>query len=118
MAMRTSTEKQQRNLIPYERGRSGNPKGRPRGSRNKLSELFLRDFLVAWQAYGRPALMTAAMTDPVAFARVAAMLLPREVDQTVTSINADRITDDRLAAIAFAGGLEPPKDEDDEGSFH
>jgi hypothetical protein len=46
------------------------------------------------------------------------MLLPREVDQTVTSINADRITDDRLAAIAFAGGLEPPKDEDDEGSFH
>ena len=31
-----NTEKKQRNLIPFRPGQSGNPAGRPKGSRNKL----------------------------------------------------------------------------------
>jgi hypothetical protein len=46
--------------------------GRPQGSRNKLSEEFFRDLYDAWEAFGKPALMTAAWTHPVEFVRVIA----------------------------------------------
>ena len=111
-----NTEKQQRNLIPYKPGQSGNPKGRPRGSRNKIQEAFLQDFLEAWLSYGKPALMTVALTDPVAFVRVAVMLLPKEVDQTITPINMDRMTDEQLEAIIAAGSSATPDDQEEDTS--
>ena len=63
----TVRKHRQRGLIPWKPGQSGNPKGRPQGSRNKLSEEFFRDLCDAWQAFGKPALMTAAWTHPVEF---------------------------------------------------
>ena len=65
----TVRKHRQRGLIPWKPGQSGNPKGRPQGSRNKLSEQFLADLHASWQVFGRPALMTAAITDPVSFVR-------------------------------------------------
>ena len=94
-----NTEKKQRNLIPYKPGQCGNPKGRPRGSRNKLSEEFFRDLCDAWQAFGRPALMTAAWTHPVDFVRVVAQLMPKDVEVTATNIRAERMSDDELMAL-------------------
>ena len=57
----TVRKHRQRGLIPWKPGQSGNPKGRPQGSRNKLSEQFLADVHASWQVWGRPALMTAAI---------------------------------------------------------
>jgi hypothetical protein len=55
----------------------------------------------------RLALLAAAWTDPVAYVRVVASLMPREIEATVTVQLAERMTDDQLAAIA-AKGLDDP----------
>src|SRR6516162_10510583 len=94
-----NTETKQRNLIPYKPGQSGNPKGRPQGSRNKLSEEFFRDLCDAWQAFGKPALETLATLYPAEFVRVVASLMPKETQATITRVNLDRISDEQLDAI-------------------
>lgn len=63
------------------RFKPGNPGGgRPKGSRNKLSEQFLADMLATWERYGAAALERVATEEPVAFIRIAAKLLPREIE--------------------------------------
>src|SRR3974377_1967417 len=94
-----NTEKKQRNLIPYKPGQSGNPKGRPKGSRNKLSEEFFRNLCDAWQAFGKPALMTAAWSAPLEFVRVVAQLMPKDVGVTVANIRAERMSTNELEAL-------------------
>src|SRR5689334_10612506 len=57
--------------------------GRPKGSRNKLSEAFLRDFCEAWEERGKAALEAVATTDPSTFIKVAAQLLPAKIEAEV-----------------------------------
>ena len=108
-----------RELTQFKPGQSGNPKGRPRGSRNKLSEDFFRDLSEAWTAFGKPALMTAAWTHPVEFVRVVAQLMPKDVDVTVTNIRAERMKSSELEALIEQYGgmaqdpLEAEKDSEE-----
>src|SRR6516165_9652517 len=111
-----NTEKKQRNLIPYKPGQSGNPKGRPKGSRNKLSEQFFRDLCDVWGAFGKPALMAMAWTDPVAFVRLVASLIPRELEAPITPVT-ERMSTAQLEAIiarGIEGGFDPAATDEDE----
>ena len=95
----TVRKHRQRGLIPWKPGQSGNPKGRPPGTRNKLTEDFFRDLCDAWTAFGKPALMTAAWTHPVDFVRIVAQLMPKDVEATVTNIRAERMSTSELEAL-------------------
>ena len=103
-----------RELTQFKPGQSGNPEGRPKGSRNKLTTEFFDDLCEAWSAFGKPALMTAAWTHPVEFVRVVASLIPRELEATATV--TERMSDAQLEAIiarGIEGGLDPAATDQD-----
>jgi hypothetical protein len=59
-------------------GESGNRKGRPPGSRQKIAEALLRDIQEVWEACGPDVLLRLANEDPGKLAQIATGLLPRE----------------------------------------
>lgn len=86
-------------LTPWQPGQSGNPSGRPKGARNKLTTEFFEDFYAAWQAHGAKALENMAATSPRDFVRVAAMLMPKEFELKTP---LDDMTDAELADLITA----------------
>jgi hypothetical protein len=58
--------------------------GRKVGSRNKLSQQFFDDLYAVWQELGPQALRQMAADNPKDFVKVAAMVVPKEVDIDVT----------------------------------
>ena len=67
------------NLKPWQPGQSGNPAGRAKGSRNKLSDAFLEDLLAAWEANGKTAIEAVIKDRPQDFLKVVASILPKEI---------------------------------------
>lgn len=95
-------------------GESGNPKGRPLGSRAKLEERFLADLLADWEDHGAAALAAAREEDPVGYVKVAASLMPKKVDPdgALEGITRDEL---RLAITALQSFIAP-SDPDSPGS--
>jgi hypothetical protein len=68
-------------LKPYE-FKPGQPKtaGRQKGTRNKISEAFLRDLHAEWERSGAGVLKILAVENPAAFAALAVRVLPQAFD--------------------------------------
>jgi hypothetical protein len=64
---------------PWKPGQSGNPKGKPIGSRNELSEAFITDLFVDWKAHGSDVIARVRQTKPDIYLRVIGRLIPREM---------------------------------------
>ena len=90
------------------------PGGRPKGSRNKLSEEFFQDLYDVWQAFGKPALETMAMLYPAEFVRMVASLIPKEPEDTTPPV-MERLSNAQLDALIaeLQSGLDPAAADED-----
>ena len=68
-------------LKPYE-FQKGQPKtaGRKKGTRNKLSEAFLKDLHAEWERSGPATLKILAVENPAALAAIVAKVIPQAFD--------------------------------------
>lgn len=74
------------NLVPFKPGQSGNPAGRPKGARSKLSEDFLKALVADFnqksdggKCNGVEAIRKMRADNPDQYVKVIAALLPKEV---------------------------------------
>lgn len=86
---------------PWKPGQSGNPKGRPKGSRNKVTEMFWGDLHAVWQDQGEAALRRCAFHKPEILVQVMAKLMPAKLEIDVgptDGISLERM--EQLIALA------------------
>jgi hypothetical protein len=111
MSANTNAPKQRG--IPFKKGEVANPAGRPKGSRNKLGEDFVKALAEDFESHGVEVIATVRAEKPDQYLKVIASLLPKEVEIKRTSL--DGLTDDELAAgleavRALIGAGIPPGD--------
>lgn len=88
------TEKNSGNLIPWAKGQSGNPAGRPKGARSRLQENFLAALADDFAEHGVQAIQTMRAEKPSDYIKTVASLMPKqlELDRPLQDL-----TDDDLA---------------------
>jgi Family of unknown function (DUF5681) len=63
---------------PWQPGQSGNPNGRPVGSRNKLTENFITALHDDFPQFGRAVISKVREKQPAVYLKVIASILPRQ----------------------------------------
>lgn len=64
----------------FVQGVSGNPVGRPKGSRNHLCEAFIADICEDWKRHGTAVIIEVRETAPVDYLKVVASIIPKDID--------------------------------------
>ena len=78
-----TTAKKQPIGRPFSPGQSGNPKGRPKGARNRIGTQFLEALEADFNKFGPQAIALVRERKPETYMRVVADLLPKEANINV-----------------------------------
>ena len=92
----------------WQPGQTGNPAGRPKGSRNKLGEAFIAAMYDDFTEHGAAVIETVRTEKPDQYLKVVASILPQQLNVRVSEF--DELTEDqidqRINALARALQLE------------
>lgn len=80
----------------WEPGKSANPAGRPKGSRNKLGEDFIAAVAADFEAHGPATIVKVREERPHEYLKVVAGILPKELNVRTSAL--EELSDDDLAA--------------------
>jgi hypothetical protein len=102
---------------PFEPGESGNPAGRPKGSRNRLSEAFLQALANDFEVNGREVIKKVRTERPHDYLKVCASVMPKRLENEDVTEHKDvrDMTDAELEAIIWRSHLaagEPLTDDE------
>ena len=84
------------NLRPFVPGQSGNPAGRPKGSRHRISEAFVAALCEDFQAHGVAVIARVRTEKPDQYLKVIASILPKDLNLKTTDDTFADISDERL----------------------
>ena len=95
----------------WQPGQSGNPAGRPKSSRNKLTEDFLSAMAEDFAAHGKAAIVTVREEDPAKYLTVVAQLVPKETDVNLKADEAFVNVWKAVASGTLAALVDAAEDE-------
>ena len=83
----------------FQPGQSGNPRGRPKSSRHKLGEDFLKALADDFAVHGTAVIVKVRKKQPAKYLEVIARLQPKEIDLNTSSPLADWPLDEVLSVL-------------------
>jgi Family of unknown function (DUF5681) len=86
----------------FQRGESGNPAGRPKGARSKLSDAFLKALADDFLEHGEGVIQKVRAERPHDYLKIIASSLPKQIDLSPEKAAAE-MTDEELTAIIREG---------------
>lgn len=102
---------------PFQKGQIANPAGRPKGSRNKLAEDFVKALADDFSEHGVQAIATMREEKPTEYCKVVASLLPKHVE--VKDVTLDELERDELATLLDAvRAARAVREAASEGALH
>lgn len=87
---------------PFAPGQSGNPAGRPKGAKNRLTDCFLSALSEDFATYGADAIAELRRSDVATYLKLIAVILPKDLiaqREQEPSIDWDNITMDEFEKI-------------------
>jgi hypothetical protein len=92
---------------PWKPGECGHPN--PGGRRRRFTSAFISDFQTIWEEEGLKAITRVARNDPSTFVRVAASLMPKDINLNANvGMDAETFVVNFRQAVELLGNALPP----------